>query len=299
MGDVRRLLLPVVALVALAAVVLPPAGAGAVPVVRATVIGDSAATGMLWNPKAMKILSRGTDLDMQVAVCRRLTGESCPFEGDRPSTLVQLVRERGERLGPTVVIVVGYNDFEQTFAASVEESVDEARAAGVKRILWATLRAIRRPYLPMNAELWAAAARYPEMTVIDWNRYSRSHEDWFQNDGLHLTRDGGVAMATLLHESIMRRGPEPRIVLPRAGLEPAVAGRLYSARLVARRGAAPYAWAVVWGSPPAGLRFTATGRLYGRPREVGRFALVLRAEDKDGAVGLRRVALVVRSADRD
>ncbi len=272
----------------------PSAGAGTAP--RVTLIGDSVATGMLWNQNALAILQQGIDLDMQVSVCRRLTGESCPFDGTRAPTLVDLVAELGPHLGPTVVVVVGHNDFERTFASSVEESVDALLDAGVTRILWATLRAARRPYVPMNAELWAAAATHPELTIVDWNRYSRSHPDWFQNDGLHLTRAGGVALATLLHTALARRSEAPAIMLPEAGLRPALTGRSYEIRLVARGGTGPYAWAVVWGSPPAGLRLAPDGRLYGRPRRAGRFPVVLRVEDANGAVSLRRAALVVRRA---
>jgi len=56
-------------------------------------------------------------------------------------------------------------------------------AASVKRIFWLTLRAARHPYLTMNAAIAEAAARHPQVTVIDWNVYSRSHPSWFQSAG--------------------------------------------------------------------------------------------------------------------
>ncbi len=48
--------------------------------------------------------------------------------------------------------------------------------------------------------------RHPTLTVVDWNLYSRSHPDWFQPDGLHLTDVGAIAMATLLHRSLDELG---------------------------------------------------------------------------------------------
>ena len=48
--------------------------------------------------------------------------------------------------------------------------------------------------------------RHPELTVVDWNLYSRSHPDWFQPDGLHLDSDGALAMATLVHRSLDELG---------------------------------------------------------------------------------------------
>jgi hypothetical protein len=174
-----------------------------------TVIGDSVMTGVLWYPTPLSILQQGLNIRMEVAVCRRLTELSCPFEGAQAPTLVDLAAARGRELGPTVVVVMGYNDSAQRWAASVEKSVGVLLRAGVRRILWATLRAVRHPYVRMNDTLAAASRRHAELTIIDWNVYSRSHPDWFQNDGLHLTPDGGAALATFLHEAIVRAVTTP------------------------------------------------------------------------------------------
>ena len=40
----------------------------------------------------------------------------------------------------------------------------------------------------MNADIVAAAQKHPELEVIDWNVYSRSHPEWFQNDGAASAR---------------------------------------------------------------------------------------------------------------
>ena len=89
-----------------------------------------------------------------------------------------------------------------TFAATVETVLNALEKAGVDHVLWLTLRAERQSYLHMNDLVRAAAARHPELTVVDWNLYSRSHPDWFQPDGLHLTDAGAIAMATLVHRSL-------------------------------------------------------------------------------------------------
>ena len=39
--------------------------------------------------------------------------------------------------------------------------------------------------------------------MIDWNVYSRSHPEWFQNDGLHLLAPGSEAMAVLIHQQLV------------------------------------------------------------------------------------------------
>ena len=63
----------------------------------------------------------------------------------------------GSKLGPNVVVAVGYNDFEDQYAANIETALGLFKAAGVKRVWWLTLRAAHHPYISMNADIVAAA----------------------------------------------------------------------------------------------------------------------------------------------
>ncbi len=119
---------------------------------------------------------------------------------------VQLIQSLGSKIGPNVVVAVGYNDFEDQYAGNIEDAINAMTAAGVKQIFWLTLRAARHPYLSMNDDIAQAAAKHPQVTVVDWNVYSRSHPDWFQTDGLHLLGPGAEAMATLIHKSLLTAG---------------------------------------------------------------------------------------------
>ena len=112
---------------------------------RVTFIGDSIASAITYDAPSKKVLANGIDLDLQLAVCRRLVGESCPYQGVRPLSLVDLLPTI--QLGSTVVVEVGYNDFEDPFADSVEASLQALRKAGAERVLWLTLRADRTSYL--------------------------------------------------------------------------------------------------------------------------------------------------------
>ena len=100
----------------------------------------------------------------------------------------------------------------------------------------------------MNDVVRAAAARHPELTVVDWNLYSRSHPDWFQHDGLHLTDVGAIAhgnaRAQRARRSRARRGSGRTASLPIATrtLPPARVGRPYLARLTAAGGTRPVSW---------------------------------------------------------
>jgi hypothetical protein len=262
---------------------------------KVTVIGDSVLTGVLWYEEPLAALEEDLDVRMEVAVCRRLAAPSCTFEEQTPPNLVSLVRAKAADLGPTVVVEMGYNDSERTFAASVEQSIQALLRAKVTRILWVNLREARHPYVRMNDVLIAAARRHPEVTVLDWNRYSRSHPDWFQNDGLHVEPIGGLALAQFLHAGIVKalQSPPPlRLVTER--LPVARTGARYAARLTATGGRGPYRWTLAAGSLPAGLRLEKAGRIVGVPRHAARVTLSLRVTDRSGASASRRELLAVR-----
>lgn len=258
-----------------------------------TVIADSVLTAVIWNQEPLAILQRGFETDLEVGVCRRLTGTSCPYEGARVPTLVDVVHALGPRIGPTVLVEVGYDDYPETFAQSVEEAITALLDAGAKRILWANMREWQPQYLPMNAVLVAAAARHPEVTIIDWNAYSQDHYSWFQGDGVHLAYDGAIAMATLFHTALVESLLPPLVARP-TRLPVALVGRPYSAQLAAQGGTTPYAWRLTSGPLPRGLRLLADGRLIGTPRRAATLELVFRVTDALGQTAVMQTSLVIR-----
>jgi ribosomal protein L25 (general stress protein Ctc) len=167
-----------------------------------TLIGDSVADEIAYLSSARALVGRGVRLRLEVAACRRLTELSCTVAGFRPQTALKLVRTRGRALGQVAIVAVGYNDYEHSFARDAREVLTALHRAGVQQVLWLTLRATHHAYLPMNDALRELATTTPWLTVVDWNKYSRSHPDWFKEDGLHLTHAGATAMATLLHRTL-------------------------------------------------------------------------------------------------
>ena len=181
----RRLAI-LVAIVVFSALVVGSAAtattrSGSLP--HVTLIGDSVATAIRGTPSALAVVNQGIDLDLETDACRRLEDASCP---PGPPTVIDLIKQDGGAIGPTVVIAVGYNDFADHYAAEIDDVLAALEAVNVKHVFWLTLRAAHHPYIAMNDEIVAAAAKHPEVTVIDWNVYSRSHPEWFQDDGLHL-----------------------------------------------------------------------------------------------------------------
>jgi len=287
--------------VVLAAAALVPVGVAGAATQQApqhvTMIGDSVAAAITGDTEAVAILSAGIDLDLELAACRRVDGDSCPYNGSRPPSLVDLARSTGSKLGPNVVVAVGYNDYEDLYAQNIQTALAVLKAQGVKRIWWLTLRAARHPALHMNDDIEAAAKAHPELSVIDWNLYSRSHPDWFQDDGLHLLGPGSEAMATLIHTTLLEDGIAAAPVrVTTTALPVGVRGRAYSTTLRADAGIAPYRWSLLERAP-AGIHLESSGLIRGKPRaKSGRYRFDVRVRDSSGYTATRRLTLRVRAA---
>ena len=170
---------------------------------RVTFIGDSVPDEISYVVAAQALLRQGVHIDLQLAACRRLVEPSCTVAGVTPPTALDLIESLGHRLGPVVVIGVGYNDWQLVYPRDTRLVLAALREAGVQHVLWLTLREARHSYIPMDADIRRLAASNPDVTVVDWNRYSRSHPDWFGPEGLHLSVAGATAMATLLHKTLV------------------------------------------------------------------------------------------------
>lgn len=277
---------------ALAVCLALPAIAAPVHLQQVTVIGDSVADAMQISSAATAILSQGVSLDLEVAPCRRLEGVGCPYQGVRPPGAVELIRSLGSKLGPNVVIAVGYNDFEDQYAGNIQDALAALKSAGVKHVWWLTLRAAHHPYVTMNADIQAAAQESPQMTVVDWNLYSRSHLSWFHSDGLHLDDAGALAMATLIHSALLTGGvATPAVHVATASLPVARRGAKYGARLVAAAGIAPYRWSLLERAP-AGIHLQPNGAIDGTPRaKAGRYDFSVRVRDAAGSFASRHLTL--------
>jgi hypothetical protein len=272
-----------------------------------TVIADSVLTAVEWNNQPLADLEQGLDLQLDIGVCRTIEDVSCPFEGGRVPTLVDVVNAKGWQLGSTVLVEVGYNDPAEQFAQRVDDAIGALLSAGVRRILWVNMRAWQQQYIGMNQTLQAAAARHPQLTVLDWESYSHDHYSWFQGDGVHLVYDGAMAMASFLNAGIKQAlapppPPQSPIVSPaRAPLEivrrplpVAWVGKRYAARLTAAGGRPPYRWRLTSGPLPQGLHLLANGQLTGTPRRAGKLVLTLQAVDGDGRRAIRYETLLIR-----
>lgn len=193
------------ALLLLSATVLAVAATAApagrpVPV---TFVGDSVPASITYTPAAKEELGRGLRLKLDLRVCRRLVQASCSFQGATPSTALRAVQHYGRGLGRVLVIGVGYNESADGYPHGIDLVMRAALRQGARRVVWVTLRETRDVYRSTNVAIRAAARRWPELVVADWNAYS-SGRPWFRRDGLHLTGTGAEALASFLRRYVDR-----------------------------------------------------------------------------------------------
>jgi lysophospholipase L1-like esterase len=168
---------------------------------KATFIGDSVADAVAETPAARRVISRGLGrMTLDLAVCRRLVAASCTYNGKTPSSALEAVKSHGDALGKVLVVDAGYNDGAEGYDDAIDDIVRTAKAHGVERVVWVTLReagTYPQIYKVSNGVIRRARARWPQLRVADWNAYSAG-KDWFGSDGLHLSTTGAVALARFL-----------------------------------------------------------------------------------------------------
>jgi hypothetical protein len=176
---------------------------------RVTIFGDSAAEVLDYVADAKAYLGAGLDVNWQLRVCRRLVQLSCPYEGVRPPTVNDVIQSTPNGgLGPIVVVDVGYNDYVDQYQSDMETVVKGLLAKGVQHIIWTTMHEVRTDYKSINATIRAEAAKWPQITIADWNAASQG-QAWFNDDGIHLNSAGAWGLARLLRPAIVAACGDP------------------------------------------------------------------------------------------
>ena len=91
------------------------------------------------------------------------------------------------QLGENVVIHLGTN------GTTNETTFDRVMGAlsDVDRVLVLTVRVPGREYQNINNGIInALPLKYPNVTILDWLDYSKSHKEWFASDGIHPNSEG-------------------------------------------------------------------------------------------------------------
>jgi hypothetical protein len=220
--------------------------------------GDSVAGSLRYVPEAREILGDGLDLRLELSPCRRLATLSCPYQGARPPSVLDLVQSSSPAdLGDIVVVDVGYNEPAASYDTSMSAVLAALAARGVEHVVWVTLREQTDNYRQIDATIRAEARDAPQVQVVDWDAASAGR-DWFNSDGIHLNSAGAVGLALLLRPYIFaacgsacQPATVPSAQTPRNIRRPslrgvAVVGHVLTCVSGSWRGATPMAFLYGW-----------------------------------------------------
>ena len=185
-----------------AAVLATTTSAANQPLVRVTFVGDSVPASIHYSTIAQRALAAGMKVRLDLRVCRRLVSLGCPYQGVTPPNALQTITSYGPALGDVLIVDVGYNDGAAGYGRGIDQIMRTAGEHGVKGVVWVTLRETRYEYHLTNVAIRAAATRWTNLHVADWNRHSSGHA-WFADDGLHLTATGAEALARFLRPFVV------------------------------------------------------------------------------------------------
>jgi hypothetical protein len=172
------------------------------PAPRVTVIADSVGGVLFWDEAARDALAPRLDLHIEQLTCRKLVDPGCPaYDDPTPESALATIQRLGPELGPIVVVDVGYNDPSDGYGQKLDRVMSALVSAGVQHVIWVTLEERAGVWAQINAQIRAAPARWPQLTVADWAPVSAG-QDWFV-DNAHLNWVGALAYAKFLRTFVL------------------------------------------------------------------------------------------------
>jgi hypothetical protein len=170
---------------------------------RMTIFGDSVADSLNYVPDAMAYLGEGLDVRSELTPCRKLVPAGCVYMGERPASVLAVVKAATlAQLGNIVIVDVGYNDPANNYETDMAQVANALAERGVAHVIWVTLREQTDDYRTINDVIRSQAPRWPQVQIADWEAASRGR-DWFNPDGLHLNAEGAMGLATLLRPFVL------------------------------------------------------------------------------------------------
>jgi peptidoglycan/LPS O-acetylase OafA/YrhL len=113
--------------------------------------------------------------------------------------LIKALKEKN-LLRDTVLIGLGTNgSFTETQFDNLMKEI------GDRKVYWINVRVpTQRWQNEVNSMLEKMAAKYDNMTLIDWYDLSNEHEEWFYEDRVHPNPDGMLQYCTLVSQAILQ-----------------------------------------------------------------------------------------------
>ena len=172
-------------------------------------LGDSTMASLRWYEDGQRSLD-GFDYTLDVESCRKIALQSCEGREKRVPESAVTVLENYDRPVDVVVVMAGYHSWTAEFGGEVRDLADMARYRGAKLVMLSLKESLKFPapgsrgersvYSDFNKELReiVKSGDYPGLTLANWNLFSYSSPDWFENDGIHLKLEGTLALGWYL-----------------------------------------------------------------------------------------------------
>src|SRR5207344_65910 len=112
----------------------------------------------------------GIDLRLELSPCRKLVPPGCPYMGERPPSVLAVVKSSTlAQLGNIVIVNVGYNDPANNYETDMAQVANALVDLGVAHIIWVTVREQTDDYRTINDVIKSQAPRWPQMQIADWD----------------------------------------------------------------------------------------------------------------------------------
>ena len=152
----------------------------------------------------MLVIGDSVLLGAESALRARLWGVPMTFfaqESFSTSAAPTVIDFNRAAIGDVTILALGNNDGADP--AYFSRAIDRVMAAlgPVRKVLWVNLRQFRAWVPAANVELNAAAQRYPNLQIVDWDGRSTPDPSLVYADGLHLDFPGRDAMAALIGDA--------------------------------------------------------------------------------------------------
>jgi hypothetical protein len=165
---------------------------------RVGVIGDSTLAAIRWANAYGPLRQWNYTFDAES--CRRTITPSCHgSDGYAPATAIDTIRLLSGQLGTVLVMMEGANDPANRFGEAIDTVVAEARAQGIRSVIWLTIHGFDEH----NAILAQRAQQDGGYLVVaDWSGYVAGHPEWTISDGLHISSTGAPVLAQFIADNV-------------------------------------------------------------------------------------------------
>lgn len=172
-------------------------------------IGDSSMAGLRWYDGVAEHLT-GASYIVDVESCRRVAQESCVGrEGVAPTSVVEALRVAAVTDVDVLVVMAGYNEDGNGFEERVRFIGEAAERLGIRERIWMRFTSPD----PMHSSVdttshnraldLVAAEQQVGWTIGEWPAHAAQSTDIFEQDGIHLTRNGAVELAEFVTDVVV------------------------------------------------------------------------------------------------